>query len=530
VRQWVGDRNRGTRKSKKRVMKRRMRIPLRALLALLVLINLGAASSATAAASVAETSATGTGPGDARVPLATWQPLAKQENHWYAFRYEGDRSQIEIRMESEPSGGAAFVVWTPDQIRRWGLGEEVHPIGRGSADPRASGSLLWSGSFNAAGIYYVVVEGARSQPGTSHYLLQVSGDAVSSPTAKPAPATESEPVSSLPEKPLPSEPSGRLVFQTTYGGDLYTINVDGSGLQRITDGIDPAWSPATPGGATDDQQIAFTRWREPRGLWVVDSGGSGERRIFDWSEARWPSWSPDGAEIVFSRQYGEVPTGPAPRRPGGLSEGTASSELSAAAAGRPRGAGGSGTTGPGSPTWKLGIVSVQDGSFREPQPDSDVNLAPDWSPVPQGGVGGDAIVYNGVRGLRVMSVDGKTSFSLTSDPKDTSPVWSPGGGRVAYIHRQHDHWEIYTVDVSTGGSTRLTYTPPMPDGTLANSVSPAWSPDGSYLAFLTDRTGEWQIWIMRADGEDARPILDSVLDGLRLEYAFAGERAIDWTW
>jgi Tol biopolymer transport system component len=503
---------------------------LRALLALLVLMTVGAAGSGSAAAPNVEAPGAGTGPGDARAPLATWQPLDRGDSHWYAIRYEGDGSQIEIRMESEPTGGAAFVVWTPDQIRRWGLGEEVHPIGRGSADPRASGSLLWSGSFNAAGIYYVVVGDAGSQPGASYYLLQVSGDAVSSPTSGPAPATASEPVSSLPQKPVPSEPSGRLVFQTTFGGDLYIVNVDGSGLQRITDGIDPTWSPITPGGGTDDQQIAFTRWREPRGVWVVDSSGSGERRIFDWNEARWPSWSPDGAEIVFSRQYGVVPTGPAPRRPGGPSEGTASSELSAAAAGRPRGPGGSGTTGPGSPTWKLGIVSVQDGSFCEPQPDSDVNLAPDWSPVPQDGVGGDAIVYNGVRGLRLMSIDGKTSFALTSDPKDTSPVWSFDGSRVAYIHRQHDHWEIYTVDVNSGQSTRLTDTPPWPDGTMANSVSPAWSPDGGYLAFLTDRTGEWQIWIMEADGGGARPLFDSELDGLRLEYAFAGERAIDWTW
>ena len=35
---------------------------------------------------------------------------------------------------------------------------------------------------------------------------------------------------------------------------------------------------------------------------------------------------------------------------------------------------------------------------------------------------------------------------------------------------------------------------------------------------------------MEADGEGARPILGSELDGLRLEYAFAGEWAIDWTW
>jgi Tol biopolymer transport system component len=107
---------------------------------------------------------------------------------------------------------------------------------------------------------------------------------------------------------------------------------------------------------------------------------------------------------------------------------------------------------------------------------------------------------------------------------------------VAFVRRQHDHWEIYVVDVTTGQQTRLTDTPAWPDGTAANSVSPAWSPDGSYIAFLTDRAesttarGEWQIWVMEADGGNPQPMFDNELDGLTLECAFAGERAIDWTW
>jgi Tol biopolymer transport system component len=32
-----------------------------------------------------------------------------------------------------------------------------------------------------------------------------------------------------------------------------------------------------------------------------------------------------------------------------------------------------------------------------------------------------------------------------------------------------------------------------------SSVLPVWSPDGDYMAFLIDRTGEWQIWVIRAD-------------------------------
>jgi hypothetical protein len=35
---------------------------------------------------------------------------------------------------------------------------------------------------------------------------------------------------------------------------------------------------------------------------------------------------------------------------------------------------------------------------------------------------------------------------------------------------------------------------------------------------------------MAADGSNERPLFDTELEGLTLQYAFAGERAIDWTW
>ena len=177
----------------------------------------------------------------------------------------------------------------------------------------------------------------------------------------------------------------------------------------------------------------------------------------------------------------------------------------------------------------MGVVGLAEGGFWEPLPNSETNLTPDWSP------DGEQMVFAGNNGLMVQSSDGQESWQLTSAPLDTSPVWSPDGEQVVYVHRQHDHWEIYVVDVTTGQQTRLTDTPEV-SGVAANSVSPAWSPDGNYIAFLTDRTGEWEIWIVaapgraEADGSNARPLFDGELDGLMLEYAYAGERAIDWTW
>lgn len=266
----------------------------------LVLIAIPTASAANAVG----TAGGAWGVDEALAPIGDWHQLDAGQEQWYAFDYAGDGSQIQMRLEVTPQGSAGFVVWTPEEIQGWAIGKHVTPIGSGSADPLSAGNLIWSGSFTTAGTYYVVVGHSGNSVGTSHYRLSVEGDGIS--TAVPAQADipastvtpTSESTSSQPRSTLTSELSGTLVFQTTYGGPFYTIDADGSELRRITNGIDPVWSP-------DGGQIAFVRWEEPRGVWVIDVDAVGpagsEYRVFDWSETRHPSWSPDG-ELVFSRQ------------------------------------------------------------------------------------------------------------------------------------------------------------------------------------------------------------------------------------
>ena len=79
--------------------------------------------------------------------------------------------------------------------------------------------------------------------------------------------------------------------------------------------------------------------------------------------------------------------------------------------------------------------------------------------------------------LWIVNSDGSGHRKLgTGEGKESSPRWSPDGGRVAYVAASDEGSEIFVRWMASGQTARLTQLPETPRGVR-------WSPDGKWLAF-----------------------------------------------
>ncbi|MBV7328661.1 SH3 domain-containing protein [Chloroflexi bacterium TSY] len=324
--------------------------------------------------------------------------------------------------------------------------------------------------------------------GTSNSTLsnQAAGASVAASSA-----VRSSPVEDL---------SGTLVFQESLGGNIYAYNLGTGALQWLTTGMDPAISP-------NSQQVAFTRFGGDGGLYIINIDGSGERRIYaSDSGPRTPTWSPDGQTVAFTYVSGEYIC-----KDTGIGICLKRNRFISNLPDKVK------------EERNLSVIDLNGENFRD-LPALNTARAPDWH---QGG-----IVYQAT-----------TSLEITDDKHDAEnrkivnevvgyadPDWQPNGGRVVYQVKQGSHWEIFAINTDGTGEIPLTKPFTALVDELPSNVSPAWSPNGRHIAFVSNRApdheaGPWRLWVMDGDGNNQRQL---PID-LELTYHFRPIQKIKYT-
>jgi len=266
--------------------------------------------------------------------------------------------------------------------------------------------------------------------------------------------------------PVATRDGKRVLFVSDRDGQpqIYSMNVDGSGERRLSDATTFDFAPDPSADGKSIVLSSFAPDNSPAKIVMMRADGSDRRVVATGNDARWPRISPDGRRIAFTSVDDK-----------GLN--------------------------------RILVVNA-DGSHSRAFPTGlPQSWDPEWSP------DGRWLLFaafptdtahpkNFTSSIYKAETSGKHRRLVATFPGIIQlPRWAPDGKRIAFQTYTGDgDANIILIDVASGKSQTITH-----HDRAYLDEAPSWLPDGRLL-FQSSRTGQFEVWLMNADGSGQRQL------------------------
>lgn len=222
--------------------------------------------------------------------------------------------------------------------------------------------------------------------------------------------------------------------------NIYTINCDGTVINKITDLATGGYILSPPTWSPDGQKIAFSSAIDQT-IYIINVDGT---NLTPLTEGAFPSWSPDGQRMAFQNDGGNP--------------------------------------------LAVYVINIDGQNLQKIADSSFSNPTPDWS------YDGKRLVFVNGEDLYTYNFDTKITEQITSDSGwEWRPKWSPTDNRIAYLKSNGSATgDIYILDLD--GSSNIGIT----DSFNLEERNFDWSPDGTRISYGLNLDSN--TYVMNADG------------------------------
>ena len=314
--------------------------------------------------------------------------------------------------------------------------------------------------------------------------------------------------------PAFSPDGNQIVFRSERNsGGIYVMGATAENVRRISDvGYHPSWSPDGKKIVVSERaSIHHTLHTIPNSsLWTVDVESGNKQPLDTKGDAIMPSWSPNGQRIAYwfvqAGKTGEIATVPAAGGEPVVVTNDAFSDWNPVWSPDGRFLYFASDRSGSMSLWRVAIDETTGQVSGEPEPVAAPSKYCRHITFSRDGNLLGYVRYESKSNLQQVGFDpiakktvGETDWVTRSNHEITNPQLSPNGEEyvVRNVKSNQEDLVIFNRD---GTNWR----------NLTNDVflerTPTWSHDGKQIAFHSDRSGKYQVWMINADGSNLRQI------------------------